>query len=640
MAIKVLVKDGKLATYGGKAAQVDITLTGGTDSSLGITGAPVGQIVSIKSVDSNGSPTEFTAVNQSSASGEQTTVVEDNFKIWGKDATNTAENDIILSTANGYYDKTTGKLVATSVFCSNANLVEITDNTTIYCKNLYDFSAGYAISYFDESKNIISGIGGTGNTSTRITGTQTIPTGTKYVGVSLLIADPSMYVEFTIRKTIVVNSLQDRVNSLENSVSTLQNQASSTTTLDYAALSACINRGYYDTNGVFQLSDGWRCTDYIPVSEGDILTVKLTTYNTVTAIAYFDSNKKFISGIVGDAWSWSTTVYPLTGEQIVPANTYFVRVSVFIADYANAQYVTITQSIIRKSSNAIDVINGLPLKVLILGDSYSAMGHWIRGMQEVINVKSLVNLAVTSATVKDRYSDRNTYPYSDRPTSTGSGNTNTLSSQIQKLKRLMKGTDLDSGEQKLYENVNDYPDIVIIEGGMNDSPDDNDTVATYHNQFLVSKTAYYKQSASSSASQTTVWVKPPIDSIDRTCFAGAYRYICEEIFTLFPNTQIFITTASHMNYFTVDPNARYGTIAEQQRMCANIMSYTVIDWHAEGNLNTMMIGLNGSGTASDPYTPAGGDTYTTDLLHPNAFGGKRYGRLAGKVIAQRFLGFN
>lgn len=60
-----------------------------------------------------------------------------------------------------------------------------------------------------------------------------------------------------------------------------------------------------------------------------------------------------------------------------------------------------------------------------------------------------------------------------------------------------------------------------------------------------------------------------------------------------------------MNYFTVDPNARYGTIAEQQRMCANIMSYTVIDWHAEGNLNTMMISLNGSGTASDPYTPAG-----------------------------------
>lgn len=640
MATKTVYIGDKPLVANGKIVQVDVQSTGGTDLSLGITGATVGQIVSIKSIDSNGAPTEYTAVNQSSASDEETTVVEDNFKVWGKNATNTAENDIVLSAANGYYDKTTGKLVATSVFCSNADLIEITNDTTIYCKYLYDFSAGYAISFFDESKNLISGIGGTGNTSIRITGTQTIPIGTKYVGVSLLISDPPMYVEFTIRKTIVINSLKDRVNSLENSMSVLQNQTNSTTTLDYATLSGSIDHGYYDINGVFQLSDGWRCTEYIPVSEGDILNVKLTTYSTVMAITYFDINKNFIKGVIGDTWSWSTTVYPLTGEQIVPANTYFVRVSVFVADYANAQYVTITESTIRKSSNAIDVINGRPLKVLILGDSYSAMGHWIRGMQEVINVKSLVNLAVTSATVKDRYSDRNAYPYSDRPTSTGSGNTNTLSSQIQKLKRLIKGSDLDSGEQKLYENANDYPDIVIIEGGMNDSPDTDEIVATYHNQFLVSKTAYYKQSASSSASQTTVWIKPSIDSIDRTCFAGAYRYICEEILTLFPNTQIFITTAPHMNYFTIDPNIRYGTIAEQQRMCANIMSYTVIDWHAEGNLNTMMIGLNGSGTESDPYTPVGGNAYTTDLLHPNSFGGKRYGRLAGKVIAQRFLGLN
>ena len=109
---------------------------------------------------------------------------------------------------------------------------------------------------------------------------------------------------------------------------------------------------------------------------------------------------------------------------------------------------------------------------------------------------------------------------------------------------------------------------------------------------------------------------------------------------MFPKAQIFITIASHMNYFTVNPNEIYGKIAEQQRKCADIMSYTVIDWHAEGNLNTMMIGLNGSGTQSDPYTPVGGDEYTTDLLHPNDEGAKRYGRLAGKVIAQRFLGFS
>lgn len=70
------------------------------------------------------------------------------------------------------------------------------------------------------------------------------------------------------------------------------------------------------------------------------------------------------------------------------------------------------------------------------------------------------------------------------------------------------------------------------------------------------------------------------------------------------------------------------------------MSCTVIDWHAEGNLNTIQIGLKGSGTADDPYTFVGGDTYTTDLLHPNDIGGRRYGRLAAKVIQQRFLGLS
>ena len=72
---------------------------------------------------------------------------------------------------------------------------------------------------------------------------------------------------------------------------------------------------------------------------------------------------------------------------------------------------------------------------------------------EVINVKSLVNLGVTSATIKDRQADRTAYPYSDRPTSTGTGNINTLASQVQKLKRLMKGTDLDSGGK---ENIREF----------------------------------------------------------------------------------------------------------------------------------------------------------------------------------------
>lgn len=613
----------------------------------------VGQVLAVKSVDDNGKPTEFACVYQTGGSGAggETEVVEKTFKVWGPNATSTADGDIITELNSGYYDKN-GVQVETGTFGCTVPLIEINEDATIYAYNLYDFEAGYAITFFDKNKAVISGVGGTGSTSVRITGNQTVPSGACYVAVTLLKADPGMYCQITTRETVVTDSLGTQLGFLETEVAELKAQAQETAekvnsmeteteTLDYGILSSCDELGYYDVNGTFQSTTSWRCTNYIPVSAGDKLTVKLTTYSTTSAIAYFDENKKFISGVIGNTWSWNTSVYPLNGERVVPEGAYFMRVSVFVADYATEQYVTIERSVLNGVKNNLDIINGKALNVLILGDSYSEMGRWVRYMKEVIEVNDIVNLGVSSATLKDRYADRTTYPYSDRPnTADGSGNTNTLSSQIQRLKRLMAGTDLDSGETQIYATEAEYPDVIIIEGGMNDAPDTEEVVKTYQNQFLVSKTAYYKLNSSATATQTTVWVKPSLDTIDRTCFAGAYRYLCEELLALFPKAQIFITTASHTNYFTVNPNVRYGDIAEQQRKCANIMSYTVIDWHAEGNLNTMMIGLNGSGTQSDPYTPVGGNEYTTDLLHPNDEGAKRYGRLAGKVIMQKFLGFN
>lgn len=604
----------------------------------------VGQVLAVKSVDENGKPTEFACVYQTSggSGGSGGEVVETTFKVLPSTTTQTVgENDIVLSddlAKVGFLDKN-GNWVSASSY-QTSDYLQINEDATIYGKYLMQYSTTLAVAFYDENKTFISGASEIAD-ATAYTGNVAIPSGAKYVRICLRPADPNVYAQITTRETIVTDPIGTRVGFLESDVAEIKSQMEETKTLDYTALSSSEEQGYYDTNGAFQSSSSWRCTDFIPVSVGDKLDVKLTTYNTTTAIAYFDANKNFISGVVGDTWSWSTSVYPLTGEQIVPIGAYFVRVSVLVADYATEQYVTFKRNVINGIKNSIDVINGKALNVLVLGDSYSEMGRWIRFMREVIDVKNLVNLGVSSATLRDRYSDRTTYPYSDRPDKAdGSGNTNTLSSQIQKLKRLMNGTDLDSGENQLYANESEYPDVIIIEGGMNDSPDSDEVVATYNNQFMTSKTAYYKANSSSSVTQTTVWVKPSLDTIDRTCFAGAYRYLCEELLALFPKAQIFITTASHMNYFTVNPNEVYGKIAEQQRKCADIMSYTVIDWHAEGNLNTMMIGLNGSGTQSDPYTPVGGDEYTTDLLHPNDEGAKRYGRLAGKVIAQRFLGFN
>ena len=135
----------------------------------------------------------------------------------------------------------------------------------------------------------------------------------------------------------------------------------------------------------------------------------------------------------------------------------------------------------------------------------------------------------------------------------------------------------------------------------------------------------------------TCYLKKPISKVDRTCFAGAYRYVVEELMNLFPDAQIFITTASNMGYWTYDVVDRRCKQAEQQRKCAKMLGYTLIDWNAEGQINCITDSPTGSGTENDPYIWNDTTRQTSDLMHPNAIGGKKYGRLAALVIKQRYM---
>ena len=282
-------------------------------------------------------------------------------------------------------------------------------------------------------------------------------------------------------------------------------------------------------------------------------------------------------------------------------------------------------------------------KVLILGDSYSQNnGPWVKGMQEWLNITSLVNLGVSSCSVRDKYQDRNTYPYTSRPVQANStGNLNTLGCQIEKLKRLMAGTDLDSGENKIYETEDEYPNVIIIEGGMNDSFDDDEKEKTYYAQFEKAVSGVYiQQSSSKEATQGTCYIQTPIDEVDRTCYAGAYRYVVESLLTLFPKAQIFITTCSGLGYWNNSVVEKRYRTAEQQRKCANLCAVNIIDWSAEGQISSILTHPQGSGTEEDPYiwgqcTLPNADS--GDLMHPNTKGGKKYGHLAALVIKQRFL---
>jgi hypothetical protein len=202
----------------------------------------------------------------------------------------------------------------------------------------------------------------------------------------------------------------------------------------------------------------------------------------------------------------------------------------------------------------------------------------------------------------------------------------------------MAGTDLDAGEVKLYATTK--PHVIILEGAMNDLPDADGI--NYIGQFTRLFPESYRKTATGSVTTGDTWSKTPMAEVNRTTFGGAYRYLVEELSTLFPQAQIFITTVSRLGYWHTDVNTIRSKVAAQQRVCAELCGASVIDWSAEGNINTINNYPLGSGTQADPfiYDKTVGNKDTNDAMHPNGNGGIKLGRLAGRVVVQKNLGLS
>ena len=280
-----------------------------------------------------------------------------------------------------------------------------------------------------------------------------------------------------------------------------------------------------------------------------------------------------------------------------------------------------------------------PLKFLVIGDSYTAVADYWRKyfLPKMPKGSQIKTTAVIGASVKDKYQDRTTYPYTSRPTSSDySGNLNTFGCQIAKLERLMAGVDLDPGETQWYANQSDYPDVIIVEGGMNDSFDAD--TSHYIEQFVEQKTSvYYKEKSTSATVQGNCYVKSDIEQINRTTFAGAYRYICETLRKKFPNALLFMTTCSNLGYWDYNLVERRQKIAEQQRYCAHICGAGLIDWQG-CQISCLTTYPGGSGTSEDPYTLYGnGEAWSdsNDAMHPNTQGAEKLGKYTANVILNK-----
>lgn len=462
---------------------------------------------------------------------------------------------------------------------------------------------------------------------------------TKYLKLmtySTVIAQESQGSLVTVK---TINS--DGIDAIVDEVDLLDVVNFETNTINYADNKSKWESGFLDANGEVVSTLTFKVSDYIRVLSNSSVTFKATLYTGVYYVAFYDDNKTFIAGsaIVSSVTNNWTSPYTF-GSLSIPSGAKYFRMT-FRADndtLYGEQSVTIKNSKLEE----LEASRHRPtIRALIIGDSYSANNDkWLAPMMEDFsNDSSYISLAVSSATIKDQSNDRVTYPYTSRPLSTNTTpNTNTFGCQIAKLKRLMEGSDLDVGETAIYQNESEYPNVIIIQGGENDWKDGS--TSNYISQYEVAEeNAYY--SMWGSVSQGTVYLKPDIETIDRTTFAGAYRYVIEELYALFPKAQFFITTtapcAPHRNPVV----SLRREVAEQQRLCADLCCASVIDWQAESQISIITNSVtSGNGTQGNPYNVTPNTADLSDGLHPTAYGGKKLGKLAGAIISHKFMGLS
>lgn len=520
---------------------------------------------------------------------------------------------------NGYIDATNGTL-ASSGAAKSTDYVEIPSSIGGRVKGKACLYNNFGIAFYDYTKVFLSGVSGTSTGQSSLSPQSfdiEIPETAKFMRWCLVVDNSQIPADFAVDFIVPV---QTDIIDVTNDIRVLKN------TKINASTGATEENGY------------WITTDYIQVTDIPKVSVQVAI-NEYTGIAFYDANRTYVSGVWGYSAGETSSLVPKTKRFEIPDGVHYIRTTLCVIEkpYAQKDFGILFFGVNPVDRKIIQYVNesagNEAHNILILGDSYSRLGDWINGLCSGLNVAEIINLGVVSATVRDRYADRTTYPYTSRPTSTGTGNQNTIASQVQKVKRLKTGTDLDSGEVKIYSDHS--PDVIIIEGGMNDWYDNETKENAYPQQFISQvNNVYYKNSAGNVV-QGNYHIKTDIETVDRTSFAGAYRFIVEELLTLFPDAQIFIVTASRFNYFVDNPQI-YDKIAEQQIKCARYCGATVIDWNGEGNISTITDFPAGSGTQEDPYTVYYGTKNTTDGLHPNKRGGRTYGRLAANVIKQRF----
>lgn len=323
------------------------------------------------------------------------------------------------------------------------------------------------------------------------------------------------------------------------------------------------------------------------------------------------------------------TTQGLTGISYTPTENFTVMLLVYLVDKSISTDVKLS---IKSGLMGKDEISKDEINVLIIGDSYSALGNWVNELSKMVNINNLVNLGVSSATLKDKYKDTTLYPYTSRPImSSSDGNLNVFHNQILKLKRLMDGTDLDSGESQIYTTPDEHPDVIFIEGGTNDNVDSDTN--DYRNILYNQKKCYVKY-GENDIRNSNAYIKKDMSDVDKTTFVGALSYLHSELHVMFPKAKIIMISPCGLSYPNGN-NMNCITIDNQLTEASKYFAMSVVHWLNTG-VSYYNIPTSGDGTENNPYSIAD-TTDTKDWLHPTSDSANK---LAKEVYAELKKYFN
>lgn len=408
-----------------------------------------------------------------------------------------------------------------------------------------------------------------------------------------------------------ITFLNSNINDLQKQVSSVQEDHTNLFNKDTVSTGAILH-----DNGIFDtfFSD-WQSSDYIPVKPGMTLYFSSNSkpYGACSSGAYYDKDKKYISGIKDEPLSI-----------IVPSNAYYLRFSknggfkenlntLKLEQYGITKFTPFGEKYVIFKENALPE-KAMPkwenLKILTLGDSITAMGGvngWTHWIQEYLHTEKLVNVSVAGSTWQDRIPNQS---YDGNPQSSTDGNV--MGNQVQKIL---------NEKSKNNPDYQDF-DVITFSFGTNDSVDFNvQTKESVEKQFVTN----YAQN-----NYTVI----PLDKVDRQTLAGAIRYGFQKLHEAYPNAVIFVCTPTQEAYESFDSIYKKGELI---KYIADRCSVEIIDTLKCGIRNIYESQTNIDYDHPELSGPAPIQTDLLDGIHTNESGAKKIAKYNAREIMKYFI---